>query len=145
SVPQEESKEAAPAPGKQSSLGGRGDRNSLAGFAGRRGNLLTAARRDDPAAAVAGASGGFSLKDTRRVVLPNGLVLLLWENHRLPIVVASANVAQISLREKAEQAGLATLMGALLDEGTTKHTGPEIAEMIENVGGSLSLSSSGGS
>jgi zinc protease len=36
-------------------------------------------------------------------------------------------------------------MGSLLDEGTAKHSGPEIAGMIESVGGSLSLSSSGGS
>ena len=32
----------------------------------------------------------------------------------------------------------------LLQEGTTKHAGPEIAEMIESVGGSIDLSSAGG-
>ncbi len=119
--------------------------------AGRLGDRATTAfgsrwrfsRRDGP---ISPATGGaeFSLKDTRRVVLPNGLVLLLWENHRLPIFVASAHVGQVSLREPADKAGLATLMGGLLDEGTTKHTDQEIAEMIENVGGSLSLGSSGG-
>jgi zinc protease len=41
--------------------------------------------------------------------------------------------------------GVAALVGTLLDEGTAKHRGPEIAEMIESVGGTLSLSSNGGS
>jgi zinc protease len=102
-------------------------------------------RHDRDSAATSSGAAEFSLKDTRRVVLPNGLIVLLWENHRLPVFVASAHVGQVSLREPADKAGLAALMGSLLDEGTTKHKGPEIAEMIENVGGSLSLGSSGGS
>jgi zinc protease len=91
------------------------------------------------------APPGPSLKDARRVELPNGLVLLLYENHRLPIVVADALVKHVHLLEPAEKAGVAALTGYLLDEGTTKHTGPEIAELIEDVGGNLSLSSAGGS
>ncbi len=122
---------------EKSALGGRGG-------AGERAGRHTRRFRDDTAV-TAGAGKEFSLKTTKRVVLPNGLVLLLWENHRLPIVVAAAHVGQVSLRESAEQAGLAALMGGLLDEGTTKHTGPEIAELIENVGGALALNSSGGS
>jgi zinc protease len=86
-----------------------------------------------------------SLKDAKRVELPNGLVLLLFENHRLPIVVAQALVRQVQLREPSDKAGVAALTGALLDEGTPKHSGPEIAELIEGVGGSLSFSASGGS
>lgn len=109
------------------------------------GSTFAARHRADAPAASAGPSSEFSLKTTKRVVLPNGLVLLLWENHHLPIIVAAAHVGQVSLREPAEQAGLAALTGGLLDEGTTKHTGPEIAELIENVGGSLSMSSAGGS
>lgn len=93
----------------------------------------------------AGSACNFSLKDTHRVVLPNGLILLLLENRRLPIVVADASVRWVTLLEPEEKAGVATLMGMLLDEGTTKHTGAQIAEMIEDVGGSLSFSSSAGS
>jgi zinc protease len=41
---------------------------------------------------------------------------------------------------------LATLTGYLLDDGgTANHTGPEIAELIEDVGGALSMSAGGGS
>jgi zinc protease len=46
--------------------------------------------------------------------------------------------------EPASQAGVATLVGRLLDEGTDRHSGPAIAEMIENVGGALSMNASGG-
>src|SRR5262249_30275001 len=63
-------------------------------------------------------SGEFSLKDAKRVELPNGLVVLLFENHRLPIVVAQALVRNVRLHEPEEQAGVAALTGALLDEGT---------------------------
>jgi zinc protease len=92
------------------------------------------------------AEGGaaFSLRKTRRVELPNGLVLLLYEDHRLPLFVAEAEVHDVRLYEPAGKAGLAALTGALLDEGTTKHTGEQIAEAIEDVGGTLSLSSGGG-
>jgi zinc protease len=92
-----------------------------------------------------GGQGRSSLQDAHRVVLDNGLTLLLLENRRLPIVVAAAFVRNVRLLEPEPQEGVATLTGRLLDEGTARHTGPQIAELIENVGGALSLSSSGGS
>jgi zinc protease len=104
-------------------------------------------RHDRVARAEREAAAGkeFSLKDCRRVVLDNGLVLLLFEDHRLPIVVADADVQQVRLMEPQGQNGVANLMGRLLDEGTDTHTGPQIAELIENVGGHLALSATGGS
>ncbi len=70
------------------------------------------------------ARGGdaFSLKKTRRVELPNGLVLLLYEDHRLPLFVAEAAVHDVRLSEPAAKQGVATLTGYLLDDGTTQHT-----------------------
>jgi zinc protease len=93
----------------------------------------------------AGASPGFSLKQAQRVELRNGLTLLLFENHRLPIVVADAMLRRVTVLEPDEKAGVSTLVGSLLDEGTAQHTGPEIADLIENVGGSLSAAASGAS
>ena len=84
----------------------------------------------------------FSFKGAKRVVLPNGLTLLMLEDHRLPIVVARADIADVSLRETAEQNGVAVLTGGLLEEGTDKHTGKQIAQLIEDTGGSLGFSSS---
>jgi zinc protease len=95
--------------------------------------------------AEGGAAGSFSLTAAQRVVLPNGLTVILLEDHRLPIVVASLEVADVRLREPVEKLGVATLMGNLLEEGTTKRTGKEIAALIEDTGGSLSLGSTGGS
>src|SRR5262249_59533729 len=66
------------------------------------------------------------------------------ENHRLPIVVIEASIRHVSLLEPEDKAGLATLTGYLLDEGTKAHTGSQIAEMIEDVGGVLSMSNGGG-
>jgi zinc protease len=95
--------------------------------------------------ATPGKPRDFSLKAAQRVELPNGLVLLLLENHQLPIVAARASLRQVALHEPADKAGVAALTGYLLDEGTDKHTGQQLAELIEDVGGSLSLGSSGGS
>ena len=39
------------------------------------------------------AAGAFSLTAAKRVVLPNGLTVILLEDHRLPVVVAAAEVA----------------------------------------------------
>lgn len=86
-----------------------------------------------------------SLTDVKRVVLPNGLTLLMLPNRNLPIVVAEAHVADVRLREPAAKSGVASLMGDMLEEGTATRSGEEIAKLIEDTGGSLSLSSSGGS
>jgi zinc protease len=67
------------------------------------------------------------------------------EDHRLPIVVTEVDVADTALREPADKAGLATLTGSLLEEGTDRHTGKQIAASIEDTGGSFGLNPSGGS
>ncbi len=92
-----------------------------------------------------GGAGGFTLTAAKRVVLPNGLTVILLEDHRLPVVVAAADIADVRLREPVNKLGVATLMGNLLEEGSAKHKGKEIAALIEDAGGSLSLSSGGGS
>src|SRR5262249_29406628 len=86
----------------------------------------------------------FDLKAAKTVVLENGLKLILLENHRLPIVVAEAQVGKVRLYEPPDQIGIATLMGMLLEEGTKSRTGPEIARAIEDTGGALKISAPGG-
>src|SRR5205823_5572042 len=88
--------------------------------------------------------GGFTLTAAKRVVLPNGLTVILLEDHRLPIVVASLEVSDVRLREPLDKLGVAALTGNLLEEGTAKHKGKEISALIEDVGGSLSCTSNGG-
>src|SRR5262249_26050993 len=86
----------------------------------------------------------FDLKAAKTVVLENGLKLILLENHRLPIVVAEAQVGKVRLYEPPDQIGIATLMGMLLEEGTKSRTGPEIARAIEDTGGTLNMTANGG-
>ncbi len=98
--------------------------------------------RDQP---KPGAAPGVDLTKTKRVILKSGVTALLLENRRLPIVVADAYIRDVRLREPADKSGVAALLGEMLEEGTAKHTGEQIADIIEGTGGSLSLSSSGGS
>ncbi|MBX7104813.1 MAG: insulinase family protein [Gemmataceae bacterium] len=95
-------------------------------------------------AATAAPAGAYDLTKTQRVTLPNGMTLLLLENHRLPVVAAQVFVRGVRLSEPAEKAGVAALTGSLLDEGTKTRTGQQIAEAIEGVGGELTMSPSGG-
>jgi zinc protease len=89
--------------------------------------------------------GGFDLKRTKRVVLPNGLVLLLFENRRLPLVEAHALVRDLAFYEPADKSGVLALTGAMLEEGTRKRSGQQVAEAIEDVGGVLSMGGSSNS
>lgn len=72
-----------------------------------------------------------------RVVLSNGLVLVVSENHSTPSISISALVRSGSRLEQDEKAGLAALTGELIDEGTTTRTSQQIAESIDSAGGHL--------
>jgi len=75
--------------------------------------------------------------DVERFELPNGLVVLLSENHSIPSVSINAIVSAGSRFEPDEKAGLASLVGELLDAGTTSRTSQQIAETVEAAGGHL--------
>ena len=75
--------------------------------------------------------------DVERIELSNGLVLLLSENHSIPSVSINAIVQTGSRFEDDNKAGLASLVGSLLDAGTATRTSQQIAETIEAAGGQL--------
>jgi zinc protease len=75
--------------------------------------------------------------DVERIELANGLVLLLSENHSTPSVSIKAVVRAGSRYESDEKAGLASLVGEMLDEGTATRTSQQIAETVESVGGRI--------
>jgi zinc protease len=104
-------------------------------------NANRTARADDAKT----GSAGLDLTKAKKTTLKNGLTLITLENHRLPIVFAEAYVANVRLREPADKAGLASLTGALLEEGSAKHSSDEIATLTEDAGTHLSLGTSGGS
>ena len=75
--------------------------------------------------------------DVERIVLSNGLVLLLCESHSTPAVSISASVQTGSRFEPDAKAGLASMVGEMLDEGTFSRTSQQIAETVEAVGARL--------
>ncbi len=113
------------------SLPGAGEKSTSAARVPRR----TLARADRASAT------GFDLKKASRVELPNGLVVVCFENHRLPLFEAHTTLREASLYQPTDKLGVSTLTSSLLDEGTADHTAEQIAETIEGVGGSLSSSS----
>src|SRR5579884_1277265 len=72
-----------------------------------------------------------------RFVLPNGLTVLVLEQHALPIVHLHALIKTGAAHDPPDRAGLANLVAGLLDEGTTTRSAKQIAEQIEFVGGTL--------
>jgi zinc protease len=61
----------------------------------------------------------FKISQPERVVLPNGMVVMLLEDHELPLVDAVALIHTGARLEPAEKAGLAALTGRMLRAGGT--------------------------
>jgi len=76
----------------------------------------------------------------KRIVLKNGMVLLLAEKHEIPMVTVSMAIKAGSVAEPAEKPGLASLTASLLTQGTAKRTANQISREIDFIGGSLSVS-----
>ena len=69
--------------------------------------------------------------------LPNGLRLLVKENHRLPFVEFRAAFQGGVLAETAENNGITQLLAKMLLKGTAKRDAEKIATEIESVGGHI--------
>ena len=69
--------------------------------------------------------------------LPNGLRILVVENHALPIANLNLYVRSGSSSDPADKLGLAQMTAAVLDKGTATRTAVQIAETVEGVGGSM--------
>lgn len=67
-----------------------------------------------------------------RVVLDNGMVVLLMEDHELPLVSVTALIRTGSRLEPRNKTGLASLTGTVLRSGGTQHrSGDELDEYLE--------------
>ena len=73
----------------------------------------------------------------QKFALPNGLRLLVKEDHRLPFVEFRAVFQGGVLAENATNNGVTQLMGKLLLKGTKTRSAEAIAREIESVGGSI--------
>jgi zinc protease len=76
-----------------------------------------------------------------RVELPNGVVVLTYEDHSNPSVVIAGYLWAGALSEPAEQAGLASFTAGTLMRGTESRGFGEINEALESVGAQLGFHS----
>jgi predicted Zn-dependent peptidase len=82
------------------------------------------------------------LGNSVQTVLPNGLKVIVVENHKLPRVSFQLFIDQ-PIRLEGELAGLSDIAGQLLKSGTKTRNKAQIDEAIDFIGANLSTSSSG--
>lgn len=92
-------------------------------------------------AAVALTTSAFAAETLgKRIVLENGMVLLLAEKHELPLVTVNMVIQAGSMAEPQDKPGLASITASLLMQGTSRRSATQISKEIDFVGGSLSTS-----
>src|SRR5258708_4529022 len=72
-----------------------------------------------------------------RVTLPNGIVLLLMEQHEVPIISFSVLISAGSVSDPPGKEGLASLTSELLRRGTTTRSATQVASQLDFLGGLL--------
>jgi zinc protease len=92
----------------------------------------------------AGAAPVITFKDPQIFTLPNGMTVLVVENHKRPKVSASFFIDAGPITEGAK-AGTLDLMGGMLGEGTKTMTKENFDKAVDIIGANVDLSSSGGS
>lgn len=73
----------------------------------------------------------------QKITLPNGLRLLVKEDHKLPFVEIRAAFQGGVLAESEANNGVCQLMSKMLMQGTARRSAEQIATEIESVGGSI--------
>lgn len=77
-------------------------------------------------------------KDVQRLTLDNGLIIYLYENHRLPLCNAVAMLHCGSIYDSKEKNGLSGLVGTVMRTGgTITVSGDSLNNIMEFIGGSL--------
>jgi zinc protease len=87
-------------------------------------------------------AGDVKLPPITEKTLDNGLLVVVVENHELPVVYMKMVVVAGSLYDTKELGGLASFTADMIRKGTNARTAVEIAESIDFVGGSLNSSAS---
>ncbi len=78
-----------------------------------------------------------SRSDIQMFTLPNGLRLLVKEDHRLPFAYFRAGLRGGVLAETAANCGASSMLAKLMMKGTKTRTAEQLATEIESVGGGL--------
>ena len=85
----------------------------------------------------AGPAPVISIKDPVIFTMPNGMTVLVVENHKLPKVTASLYIDAGPITE-GKKAGLQDLMGQMLGEGTTTMSKDKFDEAVDMMGADVS-------
>ena len=88
-----------------------------------------------------GPNPALKLPTPQRLQLPNGLTLLLVEQHQLPVVAANLVVLSGSETNPLDKPGLAAFTAAMLDQGTNRRSALQIADDAAQSGVQLSTGS----
>ncbi len=80
------------------------------------------------------------LPSAERLVLNNGTVLILSENHDVPLIGLEAIIRGGAITDPTDKSGLANLVAGLLQKGAGSRDAAEFAEAAASVGGELSAS-----
>ena len=86
---------------------------------------------------VADAPPPFAFPEMKTQRLPNGLLVVVIENHSLPLVAVRAVVNADSLNDPNGKEGLYSLTSSMLAEGTTTRTAEHIASEIATLGNAV--------
>ncbi len=82
----------------------------------------------------------FNPPDADRVVLENGMVVYLLEDHELPLVTVNATLRTGSWLDPAEKVGLAGMSGVVMRTGGSVRMSPEeVDEELEQVSATVSI------
>ena len=84
----------------------------------------------------------FNIPSALTESLPNGLRLVIYPDNRLPLVSYRLGFFRGDVLDPDDGRGLTSAMASLLTEGTENHSSRELAEKIEQLGASISASSS---
>src|SRR6185369_11181465 len=99
--------------------------------------LLFAASSGAPARAEDGA---LKLPPFKKVKLPNGLTVLVMEQHEVPIISFNFIIKAGAVADPAGKEGLASLTAGLLRKGTRSRSADQIASELDFVGGAMDAS-----
>ncbi|HYE15821.1 MAG TPA: insulinase family protein, partial [Pyrinomonadaceae bacterium] len=86
-----------------------------------------------------GPNPKFTLPPVQRRTLSNGLEVLVVEHHELPIVNLNLVVKMGAAGDPADQAGLASLVADMLDEGTKTRSALDISDQLAFIGASMGV------
>ena len=90
-----------------------------------------------------GPAPAITFKEPVIFTLPNGMTVLVVENHKLPRVSASLRIDAGPILE-GQKAGIMQLMGDMLGEGTTTLSKASFDKQVDFIGANVGFNSSGG-